>query len=383
MMSYPKNEEWPTKMALHPASSPGFSLVELMVTMTIFGILMTGVFQAYIAQMQSNAREYNIAESDIDRSVGQGIITRDILMAGYGLADDYSGLVIATPWALQSTNSDTAADNLTLMGTALGMDSQQAQHWSYVQSVNANNIQFRPRQWQDETSAVDSRENLSDDDMVIILEASTKRLFTDSAGGWLFRYVDTDNDPTDEDSVLVTGAGTNLNFSPLSNGTVLYGLYQYGQTVAAQPFYAVHYHLSSADGDGCATGVKNLLRAESRTTIPTSGGDPIIPCVADFQVVIGLDTDNDRETDLWKNGGVSADATYDPARLNRSLRQVRVYALTQIGQRDNNYIYPSATIYVGDQSLGTGMGRTFTLSNEQRHYRWRVIRLAAVPRNIR
>jgi hypothetical protein len=98
-------------------------------------------------------------------------------------------------------------------------------------------------------------------------------------------------------------------------------------------------------------------------------------------VALGLDTDNDRDIDLWHNGGVTAGEGYDPPRLNRSLRQVRAYVLAQIGDPDRFYTYPTSSIYVGDESLG--IGRSYDLSDEQRRYRWRVIRFAAVPRNIR
>jgi prepilin-type N-terminal cleavage/methylation domain-containing protein len=364
MMPCAKREELPAQTASFPITSHGFSLVELLVTMVIFGILMTGIFQAYIAQMKNTTREYGIAESDIDRSVGQGVISRDIFMAGYGLADDYNG--VYAPWALQSTNSDTAPDDLTLMGTALGMDSQQAQHWSYVTNFTGTNVTLR--------SWADSREDIEDGDNVILLDAATKRLLTGTGTpNWLFQF-DTHNAAVLTDDELV-------GWSAPSSGTVVYGLYGSGATAATQPYYAVNYHLSSAPGDGCAPNVPNLLRVESRTTEAPTGGDVIIPCVADFQVILGLDTNSDRQIDLWSNGGVTAADGYDPARLNRSLRQVRVYALTQIGERDNSYTYPSSTVYVGDQSLGRG--RSFPLSTAQRHYRWRVIRFSAVPRNIR
>lgn len=365
MMPCAKREELAAQAASCSITSRGFSLVELLVAMVIFGILMTGIFQAYIAQMKNTTREYGIAESDIDRSIGQGIISRDIFMAGYGLADDYNG--VFTPWALQSTNSDSAPDDLTLMGTALGMNSQQAQHWSYVTDFTGSNVTIR--------SWSDSREDIQDGDNVILIDSATKRLLTGTGTpNWLFPFDAHDaGDPDDDEFV---------GWSDPRAGTVAYALYGSGGTPAAtQPYYAVRYYLSTASGDGCAPGVKNLLRAESRTTATPDSGDVVIPCVADFQVILGLDTNNDRTIDLWKNGGVAAGDGYDPARLNRSLRQVRVYALTQIGERDNFYTYPEATIYVGDLSLGRG--RPFTLSDAQRHYRWRVIRFSAVPRNIR
>lgn len=361
----------------------GFSLAEILVTLTIFGILMTGIFQAYIAQMQNSAREFGIAESDIDRQIGHGIISRDIFMAGFGLADDYNGLY--SPWALQSTNGTNAPDTLTLMGTALGMNSQQAQHWSYVTDVDSTSpSHFTPRGWADSDGNPDSRETLQDDDMVILLEPASKRLLTNGGNEWLFKYVDDDGlFSTDADNVLTASTGGDL--TPVPNNAVIYGLYKSGSEPSplsnAVPFYSVRYYLSTDDGDGCASGAKKLFRAESKTNGVTSDINEVISCVADFEVAIGLDTNTDREIDLWRNGGVTTADGYDQARLNRSLRQVRVYLLTQIGPRDKFYTYPSSTIYVGDSTLG--MGRSITLTDEQRKYRWRVIRIVAVPRNIR
>lgn len=347
------------------SQSRGFSLVELLVTMTIFSILMTGIFQAYNAQIQHTSREYNIAESDIDRQVGQGIVARDIFMAGYGLADDYGGAF--TPWALQSANGggDGGSDTLTLMGTALGMNSQQAQHWSYVTDVVGSTVVLK--------SWSDAREDIQDGDRVILIEPATKRLLTGAGASWLFQFNASDDTIT-PDTVPASGPP-----GPPPTGTVLYGL---GSGTAARPYYSVRYYLQDGRGDGCAPGVNSLLRAESVDTEAPSGGTAIIPCVADFQVAIGLDTNNDRAIDVWQNGG--AGAGYDPARLNRELRQVRVYALTQIGERDRFYTYPTDTIQVGESSLGAGVGRaSFALDDEMRKYRWRVIRFVATPRNIR
>ncbi len=374
----------PKKNLPAPGFPRGFSIIELVVTLTIFGILMTGIFQAYIAQMTNTAREYGIAESEIDRQVGFGILSRDINMAGYGLSADYSTVTPTfTPWSLQSTNGTGGPDDLTLMGTALGMNSQQAQHWSYVAGINAMDTSlFTSREWADSEGNSDPRENLQNLDMVILLEPASKRLLTNAGGEWLFTFDDADDDPITEDDKFLTAhpSGTLLPQAP--NNAIIYALYKSGSApTAPAPFYSVRYYLTTADGEGCAPGAKKLLRAEFKTTGTPNNGDEVISCVADFQVAIGLDTNTDRQIDLWKNGGVGAVDNFDPARLNRSLRQVQVFVLTQVGEKDRFYNYPSSTIYVGDEDLG--VGRSFTLTNEQRKYRWRVIRISAVPRNIR
>lgn len=379
MISSIKKRKFAAKTAPLPALSRGFSLVELMVTMTIFGILMTGIFQAYIAQMKNTTREYGIAESDIDRQIGLGLLSRDMNMTGYGLADDYNGLSFA-PRAVAATNgSGAAGDTLTLMGTALGLQARQAQHWSYVESIPSGNY-VRLKTWTDASGNLDQRENIEHNDRVILIEPSSKKLLTDTSTppNWLFKFDQGGPSDTNPDNNQI------VSWIP-TKGVVAYGLYKDGETVATQPFYAVRYYLSTInsgepDHGLCAPGLFKLLRAESRTTAAPDSGDNIIPCVADFQVAFGLDTNSDRRIDTWDNGGVTT-AGYDVPRLNRSVKEVRVYALVQIGKKDLLYTYPSATVQVGDAGIGTG--RTFTFSSAQRNYRWRVMQLVTSPRNLR
>jgi len=70
----------------------GASFIELMVALAIFLLVMGGILGVYIALTGHSAREYRIAESVMEIEIAKNIIERDIMMAGYGLADDYGQL---------------------------------------------------------------------------------------------------------------------------------------------------------------------------------------------------------------------------------------------------------------------------------------------------
>ena len=254
---------------------------------------------------------------------------------------------------------DGNPDTLTLMGTALGTLSRASQGWSYVRTSTPS---FK--------SWGDAREDIKNGDRVVYFEPNTKSLIT-TGSQWRFDYP---NSPTPE------------------KGTLVYGLHT-GDII--RPYYTVQYRLGGDPSDIpsiCSppkTGdnaVRSLLRAE------TSNGEfarPILDCVRDLQVAFGLDNlADDGAIDCWDNGGALL-ATYDDATLKRRLKQVKVFMLVQLGQRDpDKYIYEKDTkILVGDQSLtscsGGAVGRSVTLTDAQRRYRWRVLSLSVTPRNLR
>ena len=173
---------------------------------------------------------------------------------------------------------------------------------------------------------------------------------------------------------------------------VVYGINHSGTTEATQPYYAVRYYLGGTRPTLCAPDTQNLLRAESRTDAAPADGEPMLNCVLDFQVALGLDTDEDGTIDSWDNGGVTAQG-YASKDLNKRLKQVRAYALVQAGNRDQGYTYSNPDpayastpdkIRVGDLYLKNGAtGRDVQLTPEQRKYRWKVVTFAVTPRNTR
>ncbi len=353
-------------MGLNMKNSNGFSLVEMLISLFIFSMIISVVYTSFDTQVKHTTREYRVSENEMEFEIGKSIIERDISMAGHGLAEDYSGVTGFTiPTIAGATNA--GPDTLTLMGTGLGMQSRAAQGWTYI-ATTAPTFQV----WGD--SREDVKGDATGNDVVILMEPSTKRLLA-QGGEWLFKYDGSNATPANR----LTSRPSGTAFSNPAIGTLVYGFYTLGDTIAAQPYYAVWYGLGGASPSNCAAGTQSLLRNESRTTIPTNNGDPVLSCVLDFEVAFGLDSNEDGTIDLWDNGGVTA-AGYDSQSLRRRLKQIRVYILAQSGNYDPDYTAPS-TITVGDSLLGTG--RSVTLNAAQQKYRWRVVSSNVTPRNIR
>lgn len=352
----------------------GFSMVELTIALATFSIIVGAIYYAYVSQVKDTAREYRLAESEMEFDIIKSIIGRDIFMAGYGLADDYSAVTgFTTPRPAAATNGSSAPDTLTLMGTALGTKSRASQGWSYITSITGGVPSFAT--WNDSRESLQTNATVTKNDAVIIMEPHTRKLLA-QGGAWLFRYNGTNADIT---TPVTASPGT--SYGAPTVGTLAYGLQRADEPLATQPYYAVVYSLDagSSNPKTCESGTRSLLRAESSTSAAPTGGDRVMACVLDFQVAFGLDSDDNGTVNQWDNGGGTA-AGYTVDTLKKRLKQIRVDLLVQEGNRDPLYTYPSETIRVGE---GTSIGRDVILSSEQRKYRWRLVTINVTPGNVR
>jgi len=355
----------------------GFSLVEMLITIAIFSVLLSGIFGAYFSQLDHTTREYKVAESEIELSIAKRIIEQDLQMAGYGLADEYPAATGFSPMPVDLTNGIVAGtpggwDELHLRGTALGQLNRASQGWSYVSDFDTSTPP-KPilKPWGD------PREQVEDDDRIVLIDPSSKTLQTDTGGEWIFKV--TDNGTTTD---IVHLDGTGLT-DDVGKGTLVYGLYNsstHDASTTLQPYYTVHYSLGGASPSICAPGTASLLRGESVIN-DDPVGQPLMACVLDFQVAMGLDISAplDGMVNVWDDdnsivGGFTRD------NMNDQLKRIKVYLLVQSGNRDSDYTYPIKDVLVGEAGIG---GRTIELTDEQRKYHWRLVTLSVQPRNIR
>ncbi len=376
----------------------GITIIELLIVLILFSVVMAGLYSAYTVQLKQAMTEYKLSQSEMEFQIGKNILERDLAMVGFGMADDYTGFQnppnnIIKP--LEATNGGGAEDTLTLRGTGLGRGSRASQAWTYtVSSTPSTTAGFK--EWTVDVSGAqvrDARETPVVGDRIVYIEPNLKKiLYMDSTQGqvvngdtqkyWLFPYV---------------GTSTQSPYpNPMDVGVVAYGLHTAPTSTLGNadfPYYEVIYSLSTGTVAYCAPDTKTLMRVEKKKTageVP----QPLMNCVLDFQVAFGLDTNEDGSIDCWDNGGAVEMAGYTLAALKARLKQIKAYVLLQQGARDSKYRYIGTEtglnenqILIGDPQLtacgGGVVGRTVTLTEDQRQYRWKVIRISASPRNIR
>jgi prepilin-type N-terminal cleavage/methylation domain-containing protein len=83
----------------------GFSLIELLMVIIIFGIVLAGVSDLFVGMLRGYRQQSKIAESNIEGIIGLELLRRDINSAGYGLPWMFSTAV-----TYQATNA-TAQHN--------------------------------------------------------------------------------------------------------------------------------------------------------------------------------------------------------------------------------------------------------------------------------
>ena len=161
-------------------------------------------------------------------------------------------------------------------------------------------------------------------------------------------------------------------------GGNVYLVFGLGENSVNMPFNRVDYFLHRpSDGmpSRCSPNTYELYRATINQSDGKRNLQPILDCVEDFQVVFGLDTNDNGTIDTWSSSLPSD--LYD---LYKQLKQIRVFVIYQEGKKDPKFSF-SGYISIGDNAT-TGVIKKFTPTGDDVHYRWRRAELIVYPVNI-
>jgi prepilin-type N-terminal cleavage/methylation domain-containing protein len=385
----------------------GFSLVELMITMVVFVLFMAAASQVFTGLLTQFKQQSKMAETNIEGIVGLEILRQDIESAGYGLpwhveidgdgdGNDWEQLTnynetstnpyslndatTAAPRAILSKNSATftgsnnifdGSDYLVIKAVNVGRN-DACDKWTTLSSSSPYVRTWTP-----------ASENLASTDRVIVLRpgSSDADARTLVVNGSVF-------------STTLSGvSSTPWRSTDPSETRLVYGVDP--DTDLGMPFNRADYFISNANvPQRCAPNTGVLEKA----TVNQNGGGftylPLLDCVADMQVIYGLDLDNDGDFEPGVAGstdGYNEDLTpFTAQTIRQQVKEVRVYILSHEGQRDMNYTYcPSSAAScstafpVGEFGLGSPFDLTTKIGDpDYKYYRWKLYTIVVTPHNL-
>lgn len=382
----------------------GFTLIELLITMAVFVLIIaaaSGVFTGLLTQFKQQSR---LAETNIQGIVGLEILRQDIEHAGYGLPWDMNGALYQeavnideTPWDDSDFNdgppdnpargTETAeasnppggirsgngyglneSDVLVIKAINISNDST-AGKWTTLKANPSFSDPYNPRQWTPTT------ENLTANDNVIVISPGTsgnERVLVTNGTSFSTKYSNLTSSPWKPSDVTET--------------RLVYGVSDSDVTSLRMPFNRADYYVREPDNmpQRCAPNTGILYKATVNHSDGRLSEIPLLDCVADMQVIFGLDNDGDGdfEPSVSTDGYSNDISSLTAQQIRDQVREVRVYILAHEGQRDINYTYPNSSVTVGEFGMGSNFNLASTIIENWQNYRWKIYTLTIKPKNL-
>ncbi len=390
-------------------SQSGFTLVELMITMVIFVLAITAASQIFVGLLTQFKQQSKVAETNIEGVIGLELLRTDVEQAGFGLPWDMNGVtyleadhdLILTPW--DDTVYNDAPGNpprALVIGTSVGLNNSDllivkatnvatnnaAHRWTYITD---NNGAFTIQQ------VNSSQEDLLNTDYVIgvmpTASGGRKRVLVSGGAGEANGGV----------QFAGTPPGTTAGLQPVANtllSNLVYGISSTGPL--RMPFNRADYYIRTPAAGimptRCAPGTGVLYKSIVNHSDGMHTEIPIMDCVADMKVVVGLDTNADNLVDTY-----NIPAGYNAQQVREQVKDVRVYIVAHEGQLDTSYSYknqvrppavPAACDFddvVCIMDTGLGFVKAVDLSTlpgigtKWNNYRWKLYKLVASPYSMR
>ena len=413
-----KNQITP-KGPMNAINDQGFTLIELIVVMLILIVALTLSTNSFVTVLKNSKQQSKIAETEMEKIIGLEILKWDIEHAGLGLPwyvndldndgdysddwgsingyteaaanqtacgsgnniDSYNDATSNAPRAILSGDNvcDNGSDYLVIKSTMV-RDNNEAQKWTYIWNDGTNN----------NLNLWGTNEDIANNTFIIAIKPKQSKNVE--------RVLMTYKSGTDNIFYSSLNQATG-NYTLQSNESfIIFGVGVAGDGALRMPFNRADYYISTSNVPArCASGTGVLEKAvlSQNTGTQTAGGTtPLIDCVADFQVIFGIDqTSNpDGTIDCYSNNLSNDLPTFDAENVRNRVKEVRVYILAHEGQYDVDYTYGNNTVRVGDSSgltpcvNGATLGRDFNFGtsgiSDWQNYRWKVYTLVVKPENL-
>ena len=397
----------------------GFSITELLVVMLIFMVIMMITSNTFKTIADQISQQSKSLETQIEGIVGLEILRADLEQTGFGL-----------PWTFQNTPSSALYKEADMGNNKpSNYDETGAAQSLWPSGLTPNSFNDAPSSPPRAIQSKDTVFNKGADNQgaKFLVIKSTVAATSDAAKKWTNRtysnatwttrvWNDASRDSDDSDRVIVVkdnlsatpptrqllvDSGTGNFFTPFSNYSTLikphldgeiYQIYGVSTNDLRMPFNRADYYVARPKTlpAGCAphTGVLYKANILHGTSSSAGGYDPVIPlldCVADLQVVYGLDNDGSGRVNQYLDAPANT-ASPTSADIRNQLREIRVYVLTHDGKKDFTYTYPSSFINVGETLNGVFRGRVFDLAtligSGWQNYRWKIYTIVVRPKNL-
>ncbi|MBP2668236.1 MAG: pilW-3 [Deltaproteobacteria bacterium] len=351
----------------------GISLLEVVIALAIVMLVLYAAMTFFIGTVRQYKVQTKIIETNVEGVLGLELLRRDVESLGFGLpwdngvsytersgvASEITALndspgaprpVLSVDNASFTVNS---SDYLVIRSARVG-SSDAAGKWTILQTGPVT------RPWGS------AEEDLSGTDRVIVIAPGgvnqNRRTLVTPVGGTNF-------------SSLAAYAPIDAN-----QANIVYGI---DNGTLVRPFNRAEYYIDDTAGTvppRCAanTGVlvKAVVEHDPNGTTPVLL--PLLDCVADMQVVYGLDTNADRAVEDWEDDITPLSA----GMIRTQLVEVRVHILAQEGQRDPSYTHTASSVTVGSEGAGRSFDLNGIIGSGYQHYRWKVYSIVVKPRNL-
>lgn len=310
----------------------GFTLVELLVAIGVFGVVLGVVLQVFRVNYRNYALQEDVAEMQQNIRVGKMFMVRDIRMAGAGLYGTFYMIGLRYyPIANTNDEGDNGSDSLTIYYQNFDDEGCGTPPSGSIACDDLPNLTLKGTMPAN-SAAVPVEEELGSSpysqwDGPCMCNGVEYGPPPNTAGSWRTKLLITSPDGSMADAVYITNVLDTGSDDKLINNAAQVPTELKAQCGSGSDCNKVmnQYPAGSTISYFSETAITkvvykvedNVLYRSAEGSSGTEVYQPIAENIEDMQVAFGLDTDADGDVDAWVNNADLTDTQKDQVRLVR------------------------------------------------------------------